>query len=188
MGDAFLKKKWERVFYTFFDINRNRAIDWNDFEMMFEEIKKLRGENSTEYKIASDAMGAVWRGLLQDTKGIDMAAAVPEDTKVSIEEWDAMWKKFNPDHMHMWQSEYLKYMFFLLDSSGDKYIDKQEYTEVMKIYGMSKSDAEKAFSELAYEDNKKIDKVDWGQFMKLWNEYFTSTDKKSHGNSLFGPW
>lgn len=96
MGDLFLKKKWERVFYTFFDINRNKAIDWNDFEVLSEKIKELRGENSAEYKIASDSMGAVWRGLLQDTKGIDIGKDEPPDTKISIEEWDTIWKKIQP--------------------------------------------------------------------------------------------
>jgi len=40
MTDPFLKKKWERVFYTFFDTNRNKVIDWGDFEVLFE--KKLK--------------------------------------------------------------------------------------------------------------------------------------------------
>lgn len=90
--------------------------------------------------------------------------------------------------MHVWQQEYLKYMFFLLDSSGDKYIDKAEYSEVMKLYEMTKADAERAFDAFAFEEGKKTDKVDYGLFVKLWNEYWTSTDKKSPGSSLFGPW
>jgi hypothetical protein len=186
MTDPFLRRKWERVFYTFFDINKNQSIDWNDFEMLFEKIKKLRGEESTEYKIASDAMGAVWRGLLQATKGIDMTEEVASDVTISIGEWDKIWANFNPNHMHIWQWEYLKYMFFLLDATGDKYIDADEYCEVMQIYGLKKEESKKAFNIFSKMPGVKSMGVDYGSFVKLWNQFFTSHDKKAPGNCLFG--
>uniref|UniRef100_A0A914WT93 EF-hand domain-containing protein n=1 Tax=Plectus sambesii TaxID=2011161 RepID=A0A914WT93_9BILA len=188
-SQAFLRKKWERVFYTFFDINRNRKIDWNDFEITFEKIKDLRGEDSAEYRIAKEAMGMVWNGLLQNTKGLDIMAQIPADSEITIEEWVTIWKSYNPKHMHMWQWEYLKYMFFLLDKTGDKFIDNEEYRDVMQIYGMSLQDADKAFKMFAVnEKGRRIELIDYGQFVKTWNEYFTSTDERAPGNFLFGPW
>jgi len=187
--DAFLKKKWDRVFYTFFDTNKNKVIDWNDFELVFTKIKELRGEDSTEYKIVEDAMGMVWRGLLEEAKGIDMLKDVSTDTVVSIDEWDKMWEKFNPKRLHIWQWEYLKYMFFLIDTSGDKFIDKTEYAQVMTMYGLDKAAAEKAFMKFAVdENNKKIEKINYGQFVRLFNEYFASPDKTKPGSFLFGDW
>jgi len=187
--DPFLKKKWERVFYTFFDVNRNKVIDWNDFEMLFEKIKDIRGADSNEYRIVSDAMRTVWRGLLHITKGLDLFANIDINQQISIEEWDKLWQKFDPKHMDIWQWEYLKYMFFLIDTSGDKKIDVKEYKEVMKIYGMSDADCQKAFDKFAVDENgKKTDSVDYGQFVKLWNDYFCSPDKNKPGSSLFGPW
>lgn len=189
MVDPFLKKKWERVFYTFFDVNRNKVIDWNDFEMLFEKIKETRGTESHEYRIVSDAMRTVWRGLLHVCKGIDMYANIDINQQITIDEWDKMWQKFDPKHMDIWQWEYLKYMFFLIDTSGDKKIDIKEYKEVMQIYGMSPSDAEKAFEQFAKDENgKKLDSVDYGQFVRLWNEYFASKDKSKPGSYLFGTW
>jgi Ca2+-binding EF-hand superfamily protein len=69
--------------------------------------------------------------------------------EITIEEWNAIWKSYNPKHMHIWQSEYLKFMFFLLDKTGDKFIDIDEYRDVMQIYGMSPKDADKAFKMFA---------------------------------------
>lgn len=184
----FLKKKWERVFYTFFDTNKSKTIDWNDFEILFEKIKELRGEESTEYKIVHDAMQAVWKGLLQDTKGIDMTEEVDKSMEITLEEWDKVWEKFNPKHMPIWQWEYVKFMFFLIDSSGDKYIDVDEYSEVMKIYGMSAEDSKKAFTKFAVDGKgKEIEKVDYGQFVRMWYDYFGSENRDKPGNFLFGP-
>jgi hypothetical protein len=131
--DPFLRKKFERVFYTFFDTNRNGVIDWNDFEILFDKIKDLRGEGSHEYRIVTDSMLMVWKGLLQETKGIDMTTEPDKDIEITIDEWLKTWEKFDPKHMPIWQWEYLKYMFFLVDTSGDKYIDIKEYTELSLI-------------------------------------------------------
>jgi len=190
--DPFLKKKWDRVFYTFFDANKNKVIDWNDFEVVFEKIKELRGEQSAEYKIVSDAMETVWKGILHQAKNVDIMHLeklenVPQE--VTIEEWDKIWEKFDPNHMPIWQWEYLKYMFFLIDTSGDKFIDADEYATVMKIYGMSQKDAVAAFKKFAVDPKgKALDKIDYGLFVQLWNEYFKSTDKSKRGNFLFGDW
>ena len=54
---------------------------------------------------------------------------------------------------------HVRYMFFLLDSSGDKYLDKKEYAEVMGMYGLSKTDAEKSFDQISTVDGAKTDKV-----------------------------
>jgi len=91
--------------------------------------------------------------------------------------------------MDIWQWEYLKYMFFLIDTSGDKKIDIKEYKEVMQLYGMSESDGAKAFDLFAKDENgKKLESVDYGQFVRLWNEYFSSPDKSKPGSYLFGTW
>lgn len=184
-----LKKKWERVFYTFFDTNKNKVIDWNDFEVVFEKIKELRGEESVEYKIVQDAMLCVWKGLLSETKHVDMTHEFESDVEITLEEWDKLWEKFDPRHMHIWQWEYLKYMFFLIDTSGDKYIDADEYATVMKIYGLDEKSSRAAFKKFAIDGKgKEVKMVDYGMFVRLFNEYFTSPDMKKGGSFLFGDW
>lgn len=115
--DPVLKKKWERVFTTFFgesavagmgvgreegrdvavaDLNKSNTIDYGDFDILFQKVKELRGEKSTEYTIACDAMGAVWRGLVSETHGTDMHDDIPEGTEISMDQWDTMWARYNP--------------------------------------------------------------------------------------------
>jgi len=128
--------------------------------------------------------------LLQETKGIDMTEETDKAVEITIEEWDKLWEKFNPRSMHIWQWEYVKYMFFLIDTSGDKFIDAHEYASVMKIYGVSEADSKKAFDKFAIDakTGKKVDKIDYGQFVKLWYDYFGSPDKTKAGSYLFGIW
>jgi len=169
-------------------LNKSGEIDWNDFELLFDEIKKERGADSPEYRICEEAMLMVWKGLLSAAKGLDEFKPTPPDVTISIAEWDHIWENYNPKQMPIWQWEYLKYMFFLLDSSGDKFIDEHEYSHVMKIYGVSDSDSKAAFRKFAVDDNgKPINKVDYGFYVKRWREYWTSKEKNAPGNFLFGP-
>jgi len=185
--DPFLKKKWDRVFNTFFDLNKGGTIDWKDFEILFEKVKTLRGEKSREYTIVHDAMLMVWKGLLSATKGTPIHENVDYSLEISMDEWDKIWKKFNPHQPDIWQWEYLKFMFFLIDSSGDKYIDEAEYVEVMKLYDIAETASSRAFQKFAVDKNgKKLDKVSYGDFVRLWNEFFTSADQNAPGSHLFG--
>lgn len=82
----------------------------------------------------------VWKGLLNASKGLDMAKVsalaysagkfifqcnhclqeVDFSLEISNTEWHEIWKKYDPKHVVPWQTEYLKFMFFLIDASGDK--------------------------------------------------------------------
>lgn len=185
-ADKELIKKWEHIFYQFFDTNKNKVIDWGDFELLFDKVKELRGENSKEYIIVSEAMRMVWKGLLHEVKGIDITSTEDLETEITVNEWNKLWEKYNPRHLQIWQWEYLKYMFFLLDSNGDKVIDKEEYGIVLGMFGIKKEDAAKSYDKIIpHTPNKKFD---YGAFVKLWNEYFTNKDPKCPANAMFGPY
>jgi Ca2+-binding EF-hand superfamily protein len=180
-------KKWDRVFYTFFDTNHNGVVDWNDFEILFEKVKEIRGETSPEYKIIQDAMLMVWKGLLMECKGLKLNEEIPEGSEINIDEWHKIWEQYDPKKMTMWQWEYLKYMFFLLDTSGDKFVDCNEYSEVMKIYGIEPKDSKLAFSCFALDHKgNKMEMIDYGNFVQLWNEFFGDNDPNARGGWLFG--
>uniref|UniRef100_A0A915HWG3 EF-hand domain-containing protein n=1 Tax=Romanomermis culicivorax TaxID=13658 RepID=A0A915HWG3_ROMCU len=109
--------------------------------------------------------------------------------RITIEEWNRFWSTYNPKHMDIWLWEYLKYMFFMMDLSGDKLVDELEYVEAMKMYGFGEESSVKAFKKFALDDKgKSIRAIDYGQFVKLWAEYFCSKDKNSPGSYLFGIW
>jgi len=189
MPSEFLKKKWERVFYQFFDLDHNMTVDWNDFEVFFDQIKKDRGADSVEYRFARDSMTMAWKGLLAICKGFDIADEVPKDAMLTNKDWTSMWEKTDTAaHMPMWQWEYVKFMFLLLDSSGDKYIDAGEFASVVKLFGIAEDEARNAFKKFAvhHKTGAALEKIDYSLFVKRWIEYFTSADEKAPGNYLFG--
>jgi len=175
--DPFLKKKWERVFLVFFDTNRSNMLEWNDFEIIIEKIRTMRGDQSDDYKLAKTTLKEIWTGLIS-------LADTDKDNKVSMEEWCEMWYRAEDQVHPHWQHDYLTYMFKLLDSSGDKLIDKAEYVEVMRGYGLTEDDASEAFEKISEKSNKYA--IDFEQFLELWNEYFHSKDPNAPGNYLFG--
>jgi len=180
--DPFLKDKWERAFYTFFDTNRSKALEWDDFEDIIKRIKTLRGADNPIYKVAEDALHKVWNGMLKN-------AGKSSGQVITMDEWISMWTTNlkTPEAISGWQTDYLDYMFKLLDSSGDDLIDRGEYMDVMKSFDVPESNAGKAFDQFAFDDKgKPITGVNKQGFLKLWIEYFSSTDKKAHGNVVFG--
>jgi len=129
----------------------------------------------------------VWKGLLMSVKGITMTDEIPEGSEINIKEWHDIWATYDPRHMTIWQWEYLKYMFFLIDTSGDKFVDADEYAEVMKIYGIDPAESKLAFSCFALDGKgNKIKMIDYGLFVQLWNEFFGSNDPNKRGAWLFG--
>jgi len=185
MTYAFLIKKWDRVYYTFFDLNKNGSISWDDFLILFEKVKDLRGEKSMEYKICTDSMLMVWQGLLSACKRADCMK--DDNMDISLDEWHMIWKKYDAKHPLPWQNEYQKFMFFLMDTSGDKIVDDTEYATVLQLYGVSKAQALDSFKKLEMGEKGKKIEINWAEFIRLWNEYFTSTDAKKAGSHLFGP-
>ena len=82
------------------------------------------------------------------------------------------------------------------------HIDEGEFAEVLKMYGHSDNASIKAFRKLCVvqssrhtrtnnntsqdENGKQTGKVSYGDFVRLWKDYFTSTNPDSPGNYLFG--
>ena len=50
----------------------------------------------------------MWKGLLNATKGLDLAVEAPADIIITLDEWDKIWSNYNPDKLPIWQQEYLK--------------------------------------------------------------------------------
>jgi len=187
-ANALLVKKWDRVFFKFFDLDGNGMVDWNDFEVFFDSVKKERGEDSVEFRFARDSMTMAWKGILNLIKGVDIADEIPKDIGISNDEWKKMWECTDMKHMPMWQWEYVKFMFLLLDSSGDKFIDESEYASMMKMFNMPEANSKAAFKKFAvhHRTGAPVEKIDYSMYVKRWGEYFTSTDANAPGNYLFG--
>ncbi|KAB0802083.1 hypothetical protein PPYR_04269 [Photinus pyralis] len=175
----FRKKKLLYVFNIFFDVNQSGTIDGKDFELAIEKVCVLRGWKSgtPEYRKTHDSLIQIWDGLRKK-------ADSNNDGQVSVEEWYQMWDDFakTPDKPLDWQTQYLKFMFNLEDSSGDGAIDVEEFTGVCSCYGVDASECRIAFQKMCAGEPQ----VTYDQFKKLWNQFFISENPSDPGNFIFG--
>jgi len=177
--DAFLLKKWERVFSLFFDTNESKNIEWEDFYLVNRHVRDIYGADSEQMSFARESTKALWEGLIQ-------LGDKNKDNKISLDEWIALMKSTEGKDAP-WLTEYLKFLFKLFDVSADKVLDVAEYKDGMAAYGFSPEDAEKAFRKFAVNaKGSPVPSIDFTQFKKLWNEYFYDTNPNALGNYLFG--
>uniref|UniRef100_A0A914UZ17 EF-hand domain-containing protein n=1 Tax=Plectus sambesii TaxID=2011161 RepID=A0A914UZ17_9BILA len=145
--DSFLEKKWKHAFQVFFDTNKSESLEKQDFDMLAEKIKQQRGEDSKAYRTAKASVDRIWKAAAAAATETDIVLKF----QVSIDEWIAMWSALvlQAKTADDWQNAYIDYMFTLLDASGDDKIDKNEYVQVMKLYGVGTNEAGSAFDKFA---------------------------------------
>ncbi|XP_056639783.1 calexcitin-2 isoform X1 [Diorhabda sublineata] len=175
----FRKKKLLYVFHVFFDVNQSGTIDRKDFELAIGKICSLRGwpRDTPEYRKTFDSMINIWEGLKQ-------RADSNKDGQVSVEEWAIMWDEFSKDSSNPleWQTQYMRFMFEMEDSSGDGAIDVDEFSGVCSCYGLDESECRQAFEKMAQGKHS----VNYDEFETLWKQFFISENPSDPGNFIFG--
>ncbi|XP_072396940.1 calexcitin-2 isoform X1 [Diabrotica undecimpunctata] len=175
----FRKRKLLYVFHVFFDVNQSGTIDRKDFELAIDKICSLRGwaNGTPQYKKTFDDMITIWEGL-------KFKADANKDGQVSVEEWATMWDEFSktPENALEWQTQYMRFMFEMEDSSGDGAIDVDEFTGVCSCYGLDPAECKLAFQKMAQGQHS----VSYEQFEVLWKQFFTSENPSDPGNFIFG--
>ncbi|KHN74467.1 Spectrin alpha chain [Toxocara canis] len=76
--DPFLLRKWEHAFVTFFDVNHNGVLEWEDFQLLIEVIKAMRGADSDVYRTADVALKEIWNRLIEETHIVSSDHAINE--------------------------------------------------------------------------------------------------------------
>ncbi|KAK2169709.1 hypothetical protein NP493_1177g00022 [Ridgeia piscesae] len=164
------------------DINGDGVVDWNDFENVleqkFEEAYGWR-RDSEKYRTSLETLRGVWDGIR--SCGDD-----DQDGKITEDEWMGMWEKFalereTSGRLPDWHHNYIDFLFGVSDTSGDSLIDKAEFTDTYRVYGLSEENCHKTFDRISTDG--AISREDFGM---LWIEYFFSADPDMKGNYLFG--
>ncbi|WKX96842.1 hypothetical protein Q1695_012915 [Nippostrongylus brasiliensis] len=178
--NPFLVRKWEKIFYVFFDRNASQQVDWGDFYMVLRKVREVYGTESVQTEYAKKTMTALWEGLCKQ-------ADSDQDKLISIEEWIRLLKVSASKNEHKWFHEYEHFMFKLFDVSCDGKIDSAEYVDGMSVYGFTKTVSEQTFRKLAVDENGTytavITRPMWSRYF---SDFFFSADKNSLGNHLFG--
>jgi len=171
----FRKAKFLHVFNTFFDVNRSGEIDENDLELAIKTVCEARGwaPSSTHYSKTRDTLRAIWDILTSK-------ADKNNDAKVTVDEWNCMWKEGQMDQH--WICTFRDLMFLLEDTSGDNAIDCTEFCVLYTALGVPEDHCREAFQRLS-QGKPEISVED---FHTLWDEYFNSDNPEAPGNFIFG--
>jgi len=176
------RSKLESMFTTFYDINRDGKIQWEDFTEFIGNISKVNGwQEGHEKRVHGLAtLDTIWKGL---TKYADEN----KDNEVSHEEWFKMWddvmkEATSKDKFPEWLNAYMNFMFDVTDTSGDGIVDEEEYVKAFEQYGVSAEKCREAFQKFTKGGSLKLDKP---AFKDLWHQYFTSSDEACLANHLF---
>ncbi|KAI0209336.1 hypothetical protein LSAT2_005975, partial [Lamellibrachia satsuma] len=108
------------------------------------------------------------------------------DGKITEDEWMVMWEKCAREReasgqLPDWQNNYMDFLFGVSDTSGDLLIDKDEFTDTYRVYGLSVENCGNTFDRISTDG--AISRDDVGT---LWIDYFFSADPDVKGNYLFG--
>ncbi|KAK3705437.1 hypothetical protein RRG08_034013 [Elysia crispata] len=168
----------------FKDTNKDGVIEKCDFDEAVEKISSLHHwkSNDAAFKEAQDKVNKIWDGLREQ-------ADKNKDGKITKEEWQKMWEGCIKDVVEgkpfpAWQQDYLEFMFYANDTSGDGFIDRDEYTAIYQLFGFSSDDVNVCFDKISEGlPNQMLSKEN---FETLWREYFSADDESAKGNYLFG--
>ncbi|XP_004926655.1 calexcitin-2 [Bombyx mori] len=178
MVSDFRKKKLLLVFQVFFDTDKSGTIEKSDFEKSAEGLAKARGwaPGSPALEVAKEHLTNIWNGLQK-------AADIDGDGKITQEEWLSLWDKYaQTSTPQEWQDVFCKSLFHVQDSGGDGAIDAEEYSTVQQSFGIDKAQAVEAFKKMA----QGKDVITWAEYQTLFKEYFTSDDPNALGNCILG--
>jgi len=180
----FQKKMAINLFQNIYDTNRDGVVEKVDFDECLEKIGKVHhwGSNDTAYKEAQATLLKIWDNLRA-------LADVNNNGKIELEEWCKMWGNCIDDvaagkGFPAWQQDYMEFMFYANDTSGDGFIDQEEYAQVFQLFGFSMDEVKTCFAKIS--EGCKDNMISKDDFQKLWQEYFIAEDAGAKGNFLFG--
>ncbi|XP_026322779.1 calexcitin-1-like [Hyposmocoma kahamanoa] len=179
MVSDFRKKKYTHVFYVFLDSDKSGSIERKDFALTATNIAKKRGYKAgeTAYELIKEMLGKIWEGLIKD-------ADANGDGVVTVDEWIKLWDEYakNPAGAKEWQKLYAKCFFQLADVANDGTIDAEEFGTVCECFGLDKNESMESFKKLTGGKAQ----INFAEYEKLFQEYFTSDDVNAPGNNIFG--
>jgi Ca2+-binding EF-hand superfamily protein len=104
---------------------------------------------------------------------------------LSTEEWLMFFENFVLVKPNLYIHKTSDYLFSLFDQDGDGFLDKLEYLDMFKVYGLYAAHAMKVFDLMDLNSDEKISKQ---ELVKAFNEFFLSSESDIAGNWIFGDW
>ena len=182
MPSEFQSKKL-RYFFHILDLNRNGAIQLDDFSEMAEHVRQIMGyeEGSKEHKRITDKATRFYHSLVRDISPSNRQEIV-------MEEWIAFFENVvirDEDALDEYKEMIFTFMFDFFDQNRDGFISRKEYEDFYQIFGIDDQYLDKAFQKLDNSNSYKLSRYD---LMSAVEEFFASTDDSVSGNWVFGNW
>lgn len=166
-------------FFHVLDRDSNGVLEEEDFTLVGDGISDQIGHSTNSTQRLSLKVKA-YSLFLQILKDIGK----PEATLTQDE-----WLLFCENHVLVKSNDYIlqtsDYLFSLFDQDNDGYIDKDEYLDMFKAYGLYGANAMKAFDLIDLNGDEKISKQ---ELIKAFSDFFLSSDAEAAGNWIFGDW
>ncbi|CAH1789080.1 unnamed protein product [Owenia fusiformis] len=179
------------------DTHKDMTVSRQDFFELLKKTARIRQwkTGSPGYKKAAERLAGFWSALMTGNKRYRNNAL---QAHIKLDEWLQYWSDFvmaaydegdfpvKSCHRiapvsYAWHTNFLEFLFELMDVSGDGVIDKSEFTNCFAEFSLSPEECGKAFDEMSKDGEIKKD-----EFAKLWYQYLTSTEESDPGNSLLG--
>lgn len=181
MLTPFQKRKLTRYFNCL-DVDGNGYFEYADIKLIARRLAEARnfGIGSEEHMAIQSGLDLIWDnarmyGLSQNPSQVSLADWLFHETVIlaSDEMREGYMKKITRD------------VFDLVDADGNGTIEIEEYTQLMKAFGVEDGIPEWAFKKLDLDGNGVIDKE---EFVILVEQFHLSEDRNAPGNYLFGPY
>lgn len=169
-------------FFDILDENANNVLQPNDFIAVANKLSdKLNyGEKSrVRHKLTLQA-SKLFVQILTDLE--------KEDENLSRKEWLSFFQFYgfeNPTYIKAYIERIVNYIFSLFDRNFDKYINREEFTEMFRTYDLDREFETIAFDRL---DQNKDDFISKEELVAGFCDFFLSSNPEAPGNWIFGNW
>ncbi|MEM9896066.1 MAG: EF-hand domain-containing protein [Bacteroidota bacterium] len=170
-------------FFRILDLNGNGFLQGDDFEEMAAKIikiMKLEEGSYRERKVKEKAL-KLFQTLAKDMNPFSY-------NQITEQEWINFFLSYvinDEERLNDYKELIFNFMFDFFDQNRDGFINKAEYQDFFKIFGLDQSFVDDAFDKL---DHSKVQKVSRYDLMAALEDYFTSTEEEVKGNWVFGNW
>ncbi len=177
MTDGILEQKWH-YFFSVLDTDRNGVLQPSDFILVADRISNLVVFNDAEQR--SNLTSKSYRLFIQITTDIGK-----EETTLTRDEWIRFFNEIVLSRPSRYISTTARYIFSLFDQDNDGFIDREEYQNMIRAYGLNLDEIEDNFALLDLDDDGFISKY---EMIQAFEAFFLSTNRSDPGNWIYGDW
>lgn len=177
----FQKIKIEYLF-SVLDSNGNQILQPDDFTGVAENLSDILGYEK-DSKLRLELKLRSYRLFVQILADIGK-----EEINITLDEWRKFFSfigSVRPQFIKRYVTRVVNYFFSLFDENGDSLINRQEYGNMFKAYGIDQEYLEVAFNKL---DENSDDYINKDELINGFYDFFLSSDPESPGNWIFGNW